>query len=143
MASSVSGKQKILSFFPHLDLQCDIQPLWSMCPNQMLWEAIRSSEAQVLSKCAVLQQLQQAASVFVFPEPLPALYIGAEPAYAIVPSAKILDHSSHWINHSMEKGKCILEIEPLYIMNTNCSWMIVLTPENTPSGSQLCVLLTR
>lgn len=141
MANSISGKQMILSFFSHLDLQCDIQSLWSICPNQMLWEAIQSSEAQVLSQRGVLQQLQQTSSVLVFPEPLPALYIGAEPAYSVVPSAKILDHSSDWINHSTEKGKCILEIEPLYIMSTNCSWMIVLTPENTPSGSQLCVLL--
>lgn len=114
-----------------------------MCPNQMLWEAIRSSELQILSRSAVLQQLQQTSSVLVFPEPLPALYIGVEPTYAVVPSVKILAHSSHWINDSMEKGKCILEIEPLYIIDTNHSWMIVLTPENTPIGDQLCVLLNR
>ncbi len=143
MVESAPGRWIISLFFPHVNSQCDIQDLWKFCPNQMLWEAIRGSDAKVLSQHDVLQQLRQAPSVLIFPEPLPSLYLGVDPAYSIVPTAAIIEKSLHWISNSTEKGNCVLEIEPLYMISTDYLWMIVLTTENTQSGDQLCVLLHR
>ena len=42
-----SGRQILSHFFPHISSQRDIQNLWNCCPNQMLWEAISASDANV------------------------------------------------------------------------------------------------
>ena len=120
-----------------------IQNLWNTCPNQMLWEAIPGADAEVLSPPEVLQQLRQCPSVLLFPEPLPSLYLDAEPAYALVATSALIENAELWRSNSMRRGNSVLEIEPLYIVSCDYFWMIVLTTENTRTGDQLCVRITR
>ncbi len=114
-----------------------IQDLWKTCPCQMLWEAIRKESALIISMDDVKKKLQNVKSVYILPEPLPAMYMGMEPNYRLVSCEEIL-------NDDAKNGKChYWQIEPIYIINTDYSWMIVLTTENTPSGEQMIALVNR
>lgn len=79
-----SGRQILSHFFPHISSQRDIQNLWNCCPNQMLWEAISAYDANLITQRDMMQLLQKTPFVYAFPEPLPALYLGAEPGYSIL-----------------------------------------------------------
>lgn len=109
----------------------------------MLWEVIKSTDAKILSPQDVLQQLRQTPSVLLFPESLPSLYLGADPAYTIASTPTIIEKAWSWLNNSLGQGISAFEIEPLYVVSCDYSWMIVLTTENTRSGDQLCVLMRR
>lgn len=109
----------------------------------MLWEAIKNTYAKILSPQDILQQLRQTPSVLLFPEPLPSLHLGADPAYTIVSTPIITEEAWSWLTNSLSQGISAFEIEPLYVVNCDYSWMIVLTTENTRSGDQLCVLIRR
>lgn len=138
-----SGRTILNRFFSKDRSKHGIQDLWKACPNQMLWEAIQGADAAVLSPQEVLQQLKQCPSVLLFPEPLPSLYLGADPAYAIVATSALIENAEPWCSNSLRRGNSALEIEPLYIVSCDDSWMIVLTTENTRTGDQLCVRITR
>ena len=100
--------------------------LWEACHCQMLWEAIKKEDAIIISYEEVVSKISSEQMVHVFPEPLPALYMGIEPASKKVSTASLLHN------------KDVLRIEPLYIVSDDFSWMIVLTTENTLDGKQLC-----
>lgn len=138
-----SGRTILNRFFPDDFSRHGIRNLWKACPNQMLWEAIQGTDAEILSPQEVLQQLRQCPSVFLFPEPLPSLYLDADPAYALVATSALIDNAEPWRSNSLCRGNSVLEIEPLYIVSCDDSWMIVLTTENTRTGDQLCVRITR
>lgn len=140
---SESGRTILNRFFADDFSRHGIQNLWKACPNQMLWEAIPGTDAEVLSPQEVLQQLRQCPSVLLFPEPLPSLYLDAEPAYALVATSALIENAGSWRSNSLRRGISVLEIEPLYIVSCDGSWMIVLTTENTRTGDQLCVRITR
>ena len=72
--------------------------------------------------------MKQTSEVYVLPEPLPAFYHQQEVAYAVVSSCDFTEGFSEYV-----------KTEPLYVINNNFSWMIVLTTENTPNGEQLCI----
>lgn len=143
MEHMLSGRQILSFFFPHIRSQSGIQGLWNRCPNQMLWEAIRTSDATIVTWHEVLQLLHETPFVFAFPEPLPFLYLGAEPVYSIFPTEELLEGSPYPAGTSNSKKTNVLAIEPLYLICSDHSWMIALTTENTPSGGQLCALLPR
>jgi hypothetical protein len=138
-----SGRQILSHFFPHISSQRDIQNLWNCCPNQMLWEAISASDANLITQRDMMQLLQKTPFVYAFPEPLPALYLGAEPGYSILCTKEGRESSLYPVGILDEDGYNAFSVEPLYLICEDISWMIVLTTENTPSGDQLCALLTR
>lgn len=107
--------------------------LWDSCPNQMLWENIQSEDASVISERDIPQYLQGVQAVFVLPEPLPALYIGIKPTYKNVSCSKLIC--------DLNAADHLFDADPTYIISCDYAWMIVLTPENTPSGERLCVLV--
>ena len=119
----------------------DIGKLWKICHCGMLWEAIRTEDAIKISQQEILLYLRQTPSVYVLPEPLPAFYLGIEPACTLIPSPTLVDTFSQWRNNTLDRGISFLEIEPLYMISYDKAWMIVLTTENTPDGEQLCVLM--
>lgn len=131
--------QKILTHFCGCDsFSAEISKLWERCPNKYLWESLESNHVMYINKDHAIKQIERAASFILLPEPLPALYLGAEPAHMIVRLGDIVE--------SKPGGCCnfkhfFADIEPLYVVNKDFNWMIVLTTENTPDGSQLCVLV--
>lgn len=145
MEQVTSGRQILGLFFPQIRSQRDIQNLWNGCPNQMLWEAIKASDAKIVTWQDILRLLRKTSFVYAFPEPLPSLYLGAEPAYSVFRTEEVLARATHLTGASTsnEEGYNGFTIEPLYLICADCSWMIALTTENTPSGDQLCALLPR
>lgn len=107
--------------------------IWKACPNQMLWEAILKNDTAILGCQSALDLLAVPTNVYVLPEFLPALYMGVTPAYQTICSTSLLEPNS------LERK--MLNIEPLYVVNCDFSWMLVFTTENTPSGDQLCGII--
>lgn len=108
-----------------------IEEIWNSCPNKMLWEAIDANCAVAISHADICSLLENSDSVIVFPEPLPALYLGASPAFVSFQSC----------NDNMLKETRLWKVEPIYLASATLSWLIAMTPENTLSGSQLCVMV--
>lgn len=117
------------------------QELWITCRSQMLWEAIRKNDAEIISISDLPYLLCDEVSVIIAPEPLPAMYLGIEPAHKFIDTDEIINSVFNYIDTPLVKCKSILETEPLYIFPINYSWMIALTTENTQEGKRLCVLV--
>lgn len=116
----VIGKLIVEKFFPSRT----IDELWSSCPNHMLWEAINVKSATILHESDALQYLKDRSAVYILPEFLPMIYWGIEENLF-----NILDQDS------------IIQMEPLYIVSRDFSWMIVITTENACSNERLCVYM--
>lgn len=115
--------------------------LWKKCCNNMLWEGI-GIEGSVISEREVITYLRETKNVYVFPEPLPAFYLGCEVECKRMSTQELISSSSDWPHNYPVRGVTCFEIEPLYIINSDYSWMIVLTTENTPNGGQMCLLVS-
>lgn len=106
----------------------DMDKVWHFCPNRMLWEAIRTEDAAIVSHADILTLVKQTSEVYLLPEPLPAFYQNQEVNYTLVSSRDFVDDFSEYA-----------KTEPLYVFPNDFSWMIVFTTENTPTGEQLCI----
>lgn len=104
--------------------------LWRCCTNQMLWEAIKQADAQIIAQENIGAFLLQQRAFFLLPEPLPAIISLNSFEYVYIDLAK-----DEFDIHELFKQ------EPMYIVDGEFKWMIVLTTENTQSGTQLCVLV--
>ena len=120
----------IRNFIVHDFLPHDIDKVWKSCPNRMLWEAVRTEDATILSRSDVICTATHTPEIFVLSEPLPAFYRNIEPDYTLVPSSEFIENFSEYAKE-----------EPLYLLSKDFSWMIILTTETTPSGEQLYVLV--
>ena len=108
--------------------------LWSCCPNHMLWEAIKQADAFTIAQQDIPTFLISHNDFFLLPEPLPAIYNGLTPEYAKINCADL------FAKHKTGIGELIIQ-EPMYIVDSEFRWMIVLTTENTQSATQLCVIV--
>lgn len=118
-----------------------IVELWKACHCQMLWEAIKASDATIITLDEVKLRIRCSPFVYVLPEFLPALYLGIEPAYKMIPSTCLLMRDETPQNDLVPKQIDYFAVEPLYIVSCDYSWMIVVTPENTPAGETLCAFV--
>ena len=109
------------------------QTLWDHCPNKMLWEAIPASDALRIDYETVAFVTQDSKSIYILNEPLPAIYSKKEPDFKHIAPSDISKILPDW--------NSTYRAYPLYIFDDVFSWMIVLTAENTSSGSELCVLV--
>ncbi|MBQ8834529.1 MAG: hypothetical protein IJ001_06355 [Oscillospiraceae bacterium] len=121
--------EKIIDYFFN---QYSIEELYALCPSHMLWEAIKEEDAVMLTYSQVLDLIQNTSSVFLFAEPLPALYAGKSVPCKDIPGKEFEKNIVTW-----EAGRT----EPLYILNTDFTWMIALTAENDSIGEEVCALL--
>lgn len=142
MQRFVDIQKLICRFFSDDTDPRNVKELWRSCPNQMIWEALRGEDAVILSQEEVLRHLRQQPEMLVFTEPLPDLYLGTDVPCRLISGEDIVGNSEFWQQSVNERGHTILEIEPLYIVGLDLSWLIVVTPENTPDGGTLCVLVT-
>jgi hypothetical protein len=138
--SSTNIASRILGSFLNCGFSSsEISNLWSSCPNKYLWEALKFDKAIFIDEEFVKNKVATVSSVVLLPEPLSAIYLGVEPAHTIVRSKDIIVDQDSIADC---KGNQILtDLEPLYIVDENFTWMIVLTTENTPDGKQLCVFV--
>ena len=137
MPNKKIGSLIIEHFFPD---QSAIQ-LREACPNKMLWEAIKKADATIISQKDVMQHLHTTADAYILPECLPAIDLGIEPAYMRLSDFFLQDEAPPPCRTWKIDTATLFQIEPLYIINSDFSWMIVLTTENLPSGEQLCVFV--
>ena len=117
-----------------------VSDLWEACPNKMLWEALKKRDVEFITLDDIKTLSISAQYVYVLPELLPSLYLGITPAYRMVKWTHLFPNEGRRDGHTSSREYDILEIEPLYIVSYDFSWMIVLTTENTSQGSQLCVV---
>lgn len=109
----------------------------------MLWDVIRKDDAAIIPISELPHLLRRETSVVIVPEPLPAMYMGIEPAFKAVSREIILDSLANYQDSPLVRCKSILEVEPVYLFSADLSWMIALTTENTPDGQRLCVLVRK
>lgn len=121
----------------------NIQQVWDCCPNKELWELLIMRDVTILTRECALKKIKESPVVFAFPEVLPAIYLGVAPTCAVVRTSKIALDISHEDCILAMDGYSIFGFEPLYIVDQDYSWMIVMTPENTPDGKQICALISR
>ena len=137
MENMLIGKRIVETFFSGIS----VIDLWKSCPCQMLWEAINKANSTIISQYDVLQQLRRFSSVYILPELLPAIYLGIEPAYKLVKCSSFPEDNESLFGNATLGEWNLLDVEPLYIVSCDFSWMIVLTTENTPSGERLCAYM--
>ncbi|MEI3071177.1 MAG: hypothetical protein V8T47_01525 [Oscillospiraceae bacterium] len=111
-----SGRQILSHFFPRISSQRDIQNLWNCCPNQMLWEAISASDANLITQRDMMQLLQKTPFVYAFPEPLPALYLEQNPAIPFLCTKEGRESSLYPVGILDEDGYNAFSVEPLYLI---------------------------
>ena len=107
--------------------------LWTICPNHMLWEAIKQEDAQPIELLCIPDFLKQQKVFFAFPEPLPAIYNNKLLEYVQIECSD--ENKDDLVTYGL------FEQEPLYIVDCEFKWMVVLTTENTQTGTQLCVMV--
>ena len=129
----------ILCFFPGRS----VQDLWATCHCQMLWEAIKREDARVISINDLPPLLRSDAFVIIAPEPLPAIYMGIDPAFKVIDKETIVNALLNYPDVPWVRSESILEVEPIYLFAVDFSWMIALTTENTVEGKRLCVVIER
>ena len=98
---------------------------------------------RIISQQDVVKFLASVPDAFVFPEPLPALYLGIVPVCKRILCAELIKNCERWLEAPGIRGDCLLEPEPLYIVDPDYTWMICLTTENTPDGGTWCILLEK
>lgn len=115
--------------------------LWESCPNVMLWETIGAEECAVMSNEEIISLLGCVSTVLLFPEPLPAIYLGVEPEFERLSSDTVIRAMTTDSDVTVRKENNILGEEPLYLVDCNFTWMLIFTTETTSNGERLCVLL--
>lgn len=120
-----------------------IAELWKQSPSSMLWECPWGDNVafEVISQIALIEKLQSVKDVFIFSEPLEALYLGLEPRSIRIPCCDLLKNYDHWLRNPALRGNSLLEIEPLYILDPEYNWLLIITTENTNTGGTICFLL--
>ena len=104
-------------------------------------EVYKREDGKDIAICDLPHLVQNEAFVFIAPEPLPAMYMGIDPAFQLVNKETLLDALVNYQDSPWGSGKSILEVEPVYLFSVDFSWMIALTTENTTDGKRLCVLV--
>ena len=120
----------INSFFDGLDPSAIVE----QCPNGMLWEAIKSEDAQDLEILDIFAHLSRHDEFFLLPEPISAIQNGLDPEFIRVKATDLFlnDNNAFWD---------LIWKEPAYLVSCDFKWMIAMTTEDTRQGTQLCVIV--
>ena len=126
----MENKELVTNLLDNFFSGTSISDLDSCCGNQMLWEAIKRKDVQIITQENIVDFLLQQKVFFILPEPLPAIIDQNSVEYVCVD-----------LNRDQFDICGLFTQEPTYIIDCDFKWMIVLTTENTQSGTQLCVLV--
>ena len=120
----------INSFFDGLDPSAIVE----QCPNGMLWEAIKSEDAQDLEILDIFAHLSRHDEFFLLPEPISAIQNGLDPEFIRVKTANLFlnDNNAFWD---------LIWKEPAYLVSCDFKWMIAMTTEDTRHNTQLCFIV--
>lgn len=123
-------------FFNVSDSKEERQILIDHCPNHMLWEAIRRTDAIVFDELGAYHFLKRDIAVMAISEPLSAI---CDDFVEI----KYLKANGCDLVEMLQSEEIFLRwnTESVYITDLMLHWMLVVTGENTADGQRLCALV--
>ena len=105
------------------------------CPNHMLWEAIKREDAVIVEKQEILAYLLLKDAFWIMTDPIRTIQYGEELECIRMKCSDLLADSK-------ENFLDFIKQEPTYLVSCDYKWMIALTTENTPHGTQLCAVVS-